>query len=117
MSLTAPALSAAVMAKKPVPVNTLINADNVNEFFSVAEVKAAPQGAVTNLDDLKGKFIVKPLNEGQWVFKSATDGKAVDLAMADPVAVARSRDGRATRCRCRNRRAEQMKIVSFPLQY
>jgi hypothetical protein len=80
----ATALNAAVMAKKPVPVNTLINADNVKEFFAVNEVKAAPDGAVTNLDDLKGKFIVKPLAEGQWVFKSATDAKARDLPTEAP---------------------------------
>lgn len=67
-----------VVARKPVPVNTLVNADNVNEFFTTLEVKAAPEGVVTNPDDLKGKFIVKPLDQGQTLFKSLTDGRMKD---------------------------------------
>lgn len=70
---------AVVIAKKPVPVNTLLNTDNVNDFFSTQEVKKAPAGAVTSVDDLKGKFVVKAITEGQQVFKTLTADKAIEI--------------------------------------
>ena len=65
----------AVVVRKAVPVNTLINSDNVGDYFATVEVKAAPAGVVTNPDDLKGKFIVKALDEGQYVFKDVVRGR------------------------------------------
>jgi pilus assembly protein CpaB len=76
---TAPSLDAVVVAKKAVPQNLLINADNVNEFFTTLKVEKAPAGVVTNPDDLKGKFIVKAIDEGQTLFKSLTDNKPVEI--------------------------------------
>jgi Flp pilus assembly protein CpaB len=75
-----PALDAIVVVRKAVPVNTLINADNVAEFFTTIKVEKAPAGVVTNPDDLKGKFIIKPIDEGQTLFKSLTDNKPIEVA-------------------------------------
>jgi len=61
-----------VMAKKPVPMNTLINADNVGEYFTTAKVETAPEGVVQNPDDLKGLYVVKPIDQGQFLYKSLT---------------------------------------------
>ena len=47
------------------------------EYFATIEVKAVPQGGVTNPDDLKGKFIIKTLDEGQYLFKSLTGNEMV----------------------------------------
>jgi Flp pilus assembly protein CpaB len=75
----------AVVTKKPVPLNTLINADNVNEYFTTVEVRVAPSGVVKSPDDLKGLYVVKALDEGQYLYKSLTDSKAVEVArMANP---------------------------------
>jgi pilus assembly protein CpaB len=85
-----PRMDQIVVARKPVPVNTLINADNVGELFTTVEVKTAPEGVVTNADDLKGKYVVKGLSEGQYLFKSLTGSemakieKAVEPKTADP---------------------------------
>jgi hypothetical protein len=68
-----------VVAKRSVPINTLINADNVNEYFTTTEVKAVPDGVVQNADDLKGKYVVKAVDAGQILFKSLTDNKAIDI--------------------------------------
>jgi len=70
-------LETAVVTRKAVPLNTLINADNVGEYFATIEVKTVPAGVVTNPDDLKGKFIVKSLSEGQYLFKSLTGNEMV----------------------------------------
>jgi pilus assembly protein CpaB len=75
-----------VMAKKPVPMNTLINADNVGEFFTTAKVEAAPEGVVQNPDDLKGLYVVKPIDQGQFLYKSLTGSVAAMIEKsADPV--------------------------------
>lgn len=79
-----PKFESVVQARKSVPQNTLINADNVKEFFVAVEVKTAPAGVYTNVDDLKGKFIVKDLDAGQTLFKSLTEDKAVEVAKPDP---------------------------------
>jgi pilus assembly protein CpaB len=68
-----------VVARKPVPVNALINADNVGDYFTTVEVKTAPEGVVTNSDNLKGKFIVKAVDEGQLLYKSLTADATVDF--------------------------------------
>jgi pilus assembly protein CpaB len=68
-----------VVARKPVPVNTLINADNEREFFTTVEVKTAPEGVVTNSDNLKGKFVIKAIDEGQLLYKTLTADATVDL--------------------------------------
>ncbi len=81
----APKLARMVVAKKSVPVNTLINADNVAEFFTTAEVKSVPEGVINNPDDLKGKYVVKSVDAGQIVFKSLTDSKAVEAKKPAPV--------------------------------
>ena len=61
-----------MVARKPVPLNTLINSDNVNEFFATVEVKTAPEGVVKNPDDLKGRYIVRSVEAGQYLYKSLT---------------------------------------------
>lgn len=75
-----------VQAKKAVPQNTLVNADNLTEFFTTIKVETAPEGVVTNLDDLKGKFVIKNVDQGTMLYKALTDGKAADVARVDPVA-------------------------------
>jgi Flp pilus assembly protein CpaB len=86
-----PKLDTAVVAKKPVPVNTLINSDNVAEFFTTVEVKTAPEGVITSTDDMKGRFIVKPVSEGQYVYKSLTGSEMAKIEKpeqkADPAPV------------------------------
>ena len=72
-------LDTVVVARKPVPVNTLINADNEREFFTTVEVRTAPEGVVTNSDNLKGKFIIKAVDEGQLLYKSLTADATVDI--------------------------------------
>lgn len=75
----APKLVSVVITKKAVPQNTLINADNVGTYFETSEMKSAPAGTYATADDLKGKFIVKEVPEGTFVFKSVTDDKAVEV--------------------------------------
>lgn len=70
-------LETAVVTRKAVPLNTLINTDNVGEYFATIELKTVPAGVVTSPDDLKGKFIIKSLSEGQYLFKSVTGNEAV----------------------------------------
>jgi hypothetical protein len=72
----------AVVTRRPVPANTLINSDNVSHYFATVEVKQAPEGVVTNPDDLKGKFIIKSLDEGQYLFKSLTGN---DVVRTEPI--------------------------------
>jgi pilus assembly protein CpaB len=74
----------AVVTRRPVPANTLINADNVGQYFATVEVRAAPEGVVTNPDDLKGKFITKHLDEGQYLYKSLTSNDMVKLDKEPP---------------------------------
>jgi hypothetical protein len=52
-------------------LNTLINGDNVSEFFGTIEVKVAPEDAEKSLDDLKGKYIVRALEPGQNLYKAS----------------------------------------------
>ena len=80
----APMLATMVVARKPVPVNTLINADNVSEYFTTAEVKSVPEGVINNPDDLKGKYVIKAVDQGQIVFKSLTNSKALDIKQPAP---------------------------------
>lgn len=82
----APKFDQVVMAKKPVPMNTLINADNVGEFFTTTEVKTAPEGVVQNPDDLKGLYVVKPVGEGQFLYKSLTGKDMAIVEKTEPVA-------------------------------
>jgi Flp pilus assembly protein CpaB len=79
-----PKMETAVVTRKPVPQNTLINADNLNDYFTTVELKTAPAGVVTNPDNLKGMFVIKSLDEGQYVFKSLTDGKIIETRANDP---------------------------------
>ncbi|HKB01090.1 MAG TPA: Flp pilus assembly protein CpaB [Gemmataceae bacterium] len=72
-------LETAVVTRKAVPMNTLVNADNVGEYFATIELKTVPAGVVTNPDDLKGKFIIKSLTEGQYLFKSVTGNEMVKV--------------------------------------
>jgi Flp pilus assembly protein CpaB len=88
MPIAPATLDSVVVVRKAVPVNTLINADNLNEFFTTLKVEKAPAGVVTNPDDLKGKFIIKPIDEGQTLFKTLTDNKPVEIVKNDPPAVA-----------------------------
>jgi pilus assembly protein CpaB len=69
----------AVIAKKPVPVNTLINSDNVAEYFDTLKLESVPGGVIQNADDLKGKYIIKALDQGQYVYKSLTGNDPVDV--------------------------------------
>jgi len=91
IAVAPPKMDQVVMARKAVPVNTLVNADNVGEFFTTLEVKAAPEGVVQNPDDLKGLYVTKPLAEGQFLYKSLTGSemakieKSVETKPADPV--------------------------------
>lgn len=83
----APKMETAVVARKAVPLNTLINADNVKEFFTTVEVKTAPEGVVQNPDDLKGRYVVKVVAEGQYLFKSLTGSDMAKVEKpADPAA-------------------------------
>lgn len=79
-----PELQKMVVAKKAIPLNTLINADNLDEFFTTTEVKTVPDGVISTPDDLKGKYIVKAVEAGQIVFKSLTDGKPVEVKVPEP---------------------------------
>lgn len=75
----------AVIAKKPVPINTLINSDNVTEFFDTLKLESVPAGVLQNPDDLKGKYIIKTLDQGQYVYKSLTGNDPVDVKTPAPV--------------------------------
>src|SRR5262245_2098026 len=77
----------AVIAKKPVPVNTLINSDNVAEYFDTLKLESVPNGVIQNADDLKGKYIIKALDQGQYVYKSLTGNDPVDLKTPAPAPV------------------------------
>jgi pilus assembly protein CpaB len=82
-------MDTAVVARKSVPLNTLINSDNVNEFFTTVELKTAPEGVVTSADDLKGRYIVRNLEAGQYMYKSLTGVEQVQIekpAAPGPVA-------------------------------
>jgi Flp pilus assembly protein CpaB len=82
-------LDTAVVARKTVPLNTLINVDNVDEYFATVELKQAPDGVVRNPDDLKGFYIVRSVEAGQYLYKSLTGKEVVKEekpAPAGPVA-------------------------------
>jgi pilus assembly protein CpaB len=63
-------LDTAVVARKPVPVNLLINADNVHTYFETIRLENIPNGVIQNPDDLKGKYIIKALDKGQYIYKT-----------------------------------------------
>ena len=46
-------------------------------------MKTAPEGVVTNSDNLKGKFVVKAVDEGQFLYKSLTADASVDIKKPD----------------------------------
>jgi hypothetical protein len=79
-----------VMVKEPVPANTLINLDTVKKYFTSVEVKKTPDGVAASTTELLGKFVVKPLDRGTYVFKSVTADQAVEIAgpKKEPVAAA-----------------------------
>ncbi|HVK11849.1 MAG TPA: Flp pilus assembly protein CpaB [Gemmataceae bacterium] len=85
-----PKLETAVMVKEPVPANTLINLDTVKKYFTSVEVKKTPDGVAASTTELLGKFVVKPLDRGTYVFKSVTADQAVEIAgpKKEPVAAA-----------------------------
>src|SRR5262249_7838211 len=88
---TAPAitLDTAVVARKTVPLNTLINGDNVNEFFATVEGKQAPEGGGRHPAALRGFYIVRSVEAGQYLYKSLTGKEVVKEekpAPAGPVA-------------------------------
>jgi pilus assembly protein CpaB len=72
-----PKFDQAVVARKTVPLNTLINSDNVGEYFATVELKTAPEGVVRNPDDLKGRYIVRSIEAGQYLYKSLTGNEIV----------------------------------------
>jgi len=74
-----PKLDTAVVARKTVPLNTLINSDNVGEYFATVELKTAPEGVVRNPDDLKGRYIVRSVEAGQYLYKSLTGNELVKV--------------------------------------
>jgi pilus assembly protein CpaB len=74
-----PKFDTVVVAKKSIPLNTLLNADNVGQLFDVIEVKTAPEGVVRSVDDLKGKWVVKNLEAGQNLFKVLVSGEQVKI--------------------------------------
>lgn len=74
----------AVVAKKAVPLNTLVNADNVNEFFHTVELKTAPEGVVKSVDDLKGFYIVRNVEPGQYLYKSLTGKELAKVEAPEP---------------------------------
>jgi hypothetical protein len=80
-------LETAVVARKPVPQNTLINSDNVNDYFATMRLENVPPGVIQNPDDLKGKWIIKALDEGQYLYKSLTGNDRVDVAKKEDPAV------------------------------
>jgi hypothetical protein len=68
-----------VFAKKAVPVNTLLNADNVIEYFGTLEVKTVPEGTFKKSDDLKGLYIVRALEPGQNLLRAAVAKAPVEI--------------------------------------
>ena len=74
-----------MVARKTVPLNTLINADNVDEFFATVELKQAPDGVVRNPDDLRGFYIVRSVEAGQYLYKSLTGKEVVQVEKPQPV--------------------------------
>lgn len=76
-------LATVVYAKKPIPVNTLVNKDNMADLFGTLEVKTAPDGVLTTLDDLRGMYVVRQLEPGQNLLKICLGKDAV--AVAEPV--------------------------------
>jgi len=76
-----------VQVKKAIPLNTLINADNLAEFFQTTDVKHAPDGVIQNVDDLKGKYFIKAVDQGSIVYKSLTDSKPVEVKGPDKTPV------------------------------
>lgn len=67
-----------VFAKKAIPVNTLLNADNVAELFGTLEVKTVPEGAFKASEDLKGLYVVQPLAAGQNVMAASIGKEKID---------------------------------------
>jgi pilus assembly protein CpaB len=79
-----PKLDQAVVARKTVPLNTLVNSDNVNDYFATVEVKTAPEGVVRNPDDLKGFYVVRSVEAGQYLYKSLTGKEMVQVEKPAP---------------------------------
>jgi pilus assembly protein CpaB len=79
-------LDTAVVARKPVPVNLLINADNVHTYFETIRLKNIPDGVIQDLDDLKGKYVTKALDKGQYIYKTLIGNDPVDVKKRPPVA-------------------------------
>jgi hypothetical protein len=82
-----PKFETAVIVKKPVPANTLVNKDTAAEYFTIAKVEKTPDGVAPTTADLYGKFIIKPLTEGSYVFKSVTADKALEIVKPEPPVV------------------------------
>jgi len=72
-----------VYAKKAVPLNTLLNADNVIEFFGTLDVKAVPEGAFKKSDDLKGLYVVRALEPGQNLLRVAVAKAPVEVVTTE----------------------------------
>ncbi|WP_020470324.1 Flp pilus assembly protein CpaB [Zavarzinella formosa] len=68
-----------VFARKAVPVNTLINADNIGEYFGTLEVKVVPEGAYKSAEDLKGLYVVRALEPGQNLLKAAISKEPAEI--------------------------------------
>lgn len=80
----APKLEQAVVARKTVPLNTLVNADNVAEYFATVELKTVPEGVVKDPHDLKGFYIVRSVEAGQYLYKSLTGNEQVKIEKEPP---------------------------------
>ncbi|MEZ6139701.1 MAG: Flp pilus assembly protein CpaB [Zavarzinella sp.] len=73
------------LAKKEVPTNTVLSNDTIAEFFDKLETKVAPEGAVTNLENHKGQFVVKSLSAGQSLYQDAlAKEQVVIIPPSDP---------------------------------
>ncbi len=72
-----------VVAKRAVPQNTILNKDNVKDFFDVDEVKKAPEGVFTSTDELLGRFVIKDVAEGTRMYRTLVGDKAVVIEKKD----------------------------------
>jgi Flp pilus assembly protein CpaB len=78
-------LDTAVVARRPVPVNLLINADNMHTYFETIRPENIPAGVIQNPDDLKGNYVIKALNKGQYIYKTLIGNDPVDVKKGPPV--------------------------------
>ncbi len=53
------------VAKKDAPKNTLFTKELAEEYFTKNEAVVAPEGAVLQLDEVLGKYLIKDLDKGQ----------------------------------------------------